>query len=178
MQAQTHDGERGEEAGAKDGCARSGVPVVGNAEAVVHEAVLAHAHKHAGGGGDAGKGTGEHADECAEVDQGAEEVDTGEGREDAHWSGGFAKVLVHGVHAEGFEIRAKDEKEAGEDGALDDCAGDRAQWVTGFGAKRGGALEANEAEEGEDDTETNSGGGDSVELDLGVVEMQTIAPEE
>ncbi len=71
------------------------------------------------------------------------------------------------VHAEGFEVGAEDEEETGEDGALDDGAGDSAERVGGFGAEGGGALEADEAEDGEDDTETDSGGGDSLEVGSG-----------
>ena len=112
---------------------------------------MAHAHEDASRGSDTGKRAGEHADESAEVDEGSEGARPGEIGEDAHGSGGFAQVLMGGVHAESFEVSAEDEEEAGEDGALDDCAGDGAEWVGGFGSEGCGALEADEAEEGEDD---------------------------
>jgi len=105
-----------------------------SAELVMDEAVVAHAHEHAGGSSDASEGAGEHADESAEVDEGAEDGDAGEIGEDAHGSDGLSEVLVRGVHAEGFEVGAEDEEEAGEDGALDDCARDCAEWVGGFGS--------------------------------------------
>ncbi len=76
--------------------------MVCSAEAVVDEAVVPHAHENASRSGDAGQRAGEHADESTEVDEGAEEVDARECCESAHGRGGFAEVLVGGVHAEGF----------------------------------------------------------------------------
>jgi len=50
--------------------------------------------------------------------------------------------------------------------------------VAGFVAEGGGGLEAGEAEEGEDDAETDSGGSDGVELELGQVDVGTVAQEQ
>ena len=45
---------------------------------------------------------------------------------------------------------------------LDDGAGDGAEGIDGFVAEGGGAFEADEAEEGQDDAEADAGGGDAV----------------
>lgn len=172
------DGECGEEAGDEDSRGRRGVSVVGSTEAVVDETVVAHAHEDSGSGGDAGECAGEHADERTEVDERAEEFDAGEGGEDTHRSGRFAEILVRGVHAEGFEVGAENEEEASEDGALNDGARDGAERIGGFGAEGGGAFETDETEDREDDTETDSGGSDSLQVCLGVVEMQAVVPEQ
>src|ERR1035441_622098 len=57
-------------------------------------------------------------------------------------------------------------------------ARDGAEGVAGFVAEGGGGLEAGEAEEGEDDSQTDSGGGDGVELELGQVDVATVAQEQ
>ena len=50
--------------------------------------------------------------------------------------------------------------------------------IAGFVAEGSGAFEAGEAEESEDDSETDSGGGDGVELELGQVDARAVAQEQ
>ena len=64
--------------------------MVGVAKAIVDEAVLGHAHEDACGGGDAGQGAGEHADESAEVNERTEEVDPSQIGQGTHGRGGVA----------------------------------------------------------------------------------------
>ena len=80
-------------------------------------------------------------------------------------------------HAEGLDVCAEDEEEAAEDGGLDDSAWDGAEGVDSFVAERCGALEADEAEEGQDDAEADCGGRDSGEVELRAVDVESVVPE-
>ena len=80
------------------------VGVVGAAERGWGEAVVGHLEQDAGGGGDAGEGAGEHADEGADVDERAEDGDVGERGEQVEGSAGGAEVLVELAEAEGLDV--------------------------------------------------------------------------
>jgi hypothetical protein len=85
--SESAEGERSEEASEEDGGAGGGVLLVGGAEMAVGESVVGHAHQHAGGGGDAGEGAGEHTDQRAEVDEWTEWSHADQVRKDAQWCG-------------------------------------------------------------------------------------------
>jgi hypothetical protein len=87
---------------------------------------VGHFEQDAGGGGDAGEGAGEHAHKGADVDERAEDGNVGEGGEGAEGGLRGAEIEVEFAEAEDFGVAAGEEEEAGEDGGLDDCAGDGA----------------------------------------------------
>jgi len=138
---------------------------------------MGHQQEHAAGGGHAPQDAGEDADERADVDERAEDGDADLLGQEAHGRGAVAETLGGGVEAEDLGVSADDEKDAREHGALNESAGDVAEGFAGLGTEAGGALEADEAKEGEDDAQADLREGDALELPLGEVEVEAVLPQ-
>ena len=150
----------------------------GGGEALVGEAVVRHEEQDAGGGDDAGQRGGEHADEDADIDDQAERGDACLRGEVMEGCGGLIEGNGGGVEAEGFAVAAEDEEGPGENGGLDDRAGNGAERVFGLGAKGGGGLKADEAEDRQHDAEADATEGHGAQAELDGVEVEAVLEED
>src|SRR5580693_10656381 len=89
----------------------------------MREAVVGHEKQNAGGGGDAGEGSGKHADQGADVDEQAEDGKAAKSREDTHGGRAGREILAGALEAEDLRVGAEDENGSREERALDYGAG-------------------------------------------------------
>ena len=171
-----HDYRQSRGDSGNDHCvAGSFVARVCGAQRAVRQAVVRHQQQDARGGGDARECSGEHADQRADINQQSKQRNAAYGCDYVHWRGARAQILAGSAEAENFGVGANGEECAADDGGLNHCTRNCFQRIARFGAQRGGAFEADEAEERQHQAEPQAAAGHAAQFQLFPIEMQAVA---